>query len=389
MSVFRDGLIEAARVYCELKKLGAELGYLDVGGGLAVDYDGSKSSSPSSRNYSLQEYAETVIDSVQKTCGECEVPVPNIVTESGRFITAHHSCIVTEVVDVISPTRHLSYHTPPVMTDSKYYNNMLEVIDNMTPENLQSSYHDIRYIKEQIIEAFRQGFINIEEYAQVDELHWHALEKYRELVKAAPEISETDQEVEKLCTKQYLCNFSVFQSAADSWAIGQILPIVPLQRLNEIPTENCTISDITCDSDGKIDNFIQCGECEDIFQLHTLLPNEPYYLGLFLTGAYQDVMGDNHNLFGRLNEVHVYKDDSAENGFYIEEFIPGSSKSMVLYTMQYHDRVMSEKVLAQLDQQVRDKSLSHREAKEILREYNQSLHQYTYLNSDSWEALSS
>lgn len=386
VSVFRDGLREAARVYCELKLLGVDLEYLDVGGGLAVDYDGSKTSSPSSRNYSLQEYVETVVDSIQKTCLESDVPAPHLITESGRYITAHHSCIVTEVVDVISPTRQLGHHTPPILTNSKYYDSISLALEEMTSENLQGSYHEIRFIKNQVLEAFRHGLVSIEEHAQVDELYWMALEKYRQLANSN---TESAREVEELCTKQYLCNFSVFQSAADSWAIDQLLPIVPLQRLHEAPTENCTISDITCDSDGKIDNFIGCSEEDDIFKLHTPIPGEPYYLGIFLTGAYQDVMGDNHNLFGRLHEVHIYRDSDTEQGFFIEETIPGSSKSMVLSTMQYHDKVMSEKVSKQLDQQVRQKKLSLREAKDLLKNYNQSLHQYTYLNSESWETLSS
>jgi len=389
ITVLRAGLREATRVYCELKNLGAELGYLDIGGGLAVDYDGSKSSVSSSCNYNLREYAETVVDSVQKTCAESDVPVPNLISESGRYVTAHHSCIITEVVDVISPTRQLRHHTPPVLTDSNYYDSMSVALAEMTVDNLQGTYHEMRFIKEQILESFKLGHVSLEEHAQVDELYWTALKKYRDLCQLLDEKPESAREVEQLCTKQYLCNFSVFQSAADSWAIGQLLPVVPLHRLNEEPTETCAISDITCDSDGKINEFIGCSKNNKLFHLHKLIPNEPYYLGLFLTGAYQDVMGDNHNLFGRLNEIHIYRDCDFEQGFYIEEFIAGSSKSMVLSTMQYHDKVMSEKILSQLETQIQLKKLTYREAKEILQEYNQSLNNHTYLNSDSWEALSS
>lgn len=385
IKVFREGLIEVSRVYCELKKMGAGLEFLDVGGGLAVDYDGSKSSVYSSKNYSLLEYVETVVDSIQQTCRETKIPVPHLITESGRFITAHHSCIVTEVVDVISPTRQLKHHTPPVITQSTYYENMLYAYDNMSVDNLQSTYHDIVFIKKQTLESFRLGHVSLAEHSQIDELYWAALDKYKCIAKTLEELPESAQEVEEYCSKQYLCNLSIFQSAADSWAIGQLLPIVPLQRLNEIATENCTIADITCDSDGKIENFIQCKHDEEVFKLHSFEPGNPYYIGLFLTGAYQDVMGDNHNLFGRLNEIHIYRDPQSEQGFYIEEFIPGSSKSMVLSTMQYHDRVMSEKVMAQLEQQMQQQKLNHREAKEILKEYNQSLNQYTYLNTASWE----
>jgi arginine decarboxylase len=383
IKVFREGLTEVSRVYCELKKMGAGLEFLDVGGGLAVDYDGSKSSASSSKNYSLLEYAQTLVDSIQQTCSEAEVKVPHLITESGRYITAHHSCIFTEVIDVISPTRQLKHHTPPLITGSNYYENMLNALDQMCSDNLQSSYHDILFIKKQTLESFRLGHIGLAEHSQIDELYWAALDKYMNIAKAMSEVPESLKEVEELCSKQYLCNLSIFQSAADSWAIGQLLPIAPLQRLHETATENCTIADITCDSDGKIEKFIQCQHDEEVFKLHTFEPGKPYYLGLFLTGAYQDVMGDNHNLFGRLNEIHVYRDALSDQGFYIEEFLPGSSKSMVLSTMQYHDKVMSEKVMAQLEQQMQQNKLNHREAKEILNEYNQSLHQYTYLNTSS------
>jgi arginine decarboxylase len=232
-----------------------------------------------------------------------------------------------------------------------------------------------------VVSSFRLGSAGLEELTQVDELYWEGIQRLRHEIAKLDEIPEELIEIERLSKSQYLCNFSVFQSAADSWAIGQLLPIVPLHRHQEEPSVTCSIADITCDSDGKIDQFIHGSDHNHFLKLHPKKQGEPYYLGVFLTGAYQDVMGDNHNLFGRLNEVHVYSDPSAEGHFYIEETIQGPSKSEVLSTMQYHVSVMSDKVMGQLSQRVQAGEMSHREAKSILKAYNGSLKAYTYLEA--------
>jgi arginine decarboxylase len=381
VSTFRDALSEATRVYCELRRLGAELEFLDVGGGLAIDYDGSRSTRSSSCNYTLREYAQNIISQVLDICRSVGTPEPHIVTESGRFITAHHSCIVTEVLDVISPSLRLRHHTPPVALESPYYERMQRAMERIGRRSLQSVFHELKGQKEEVVDSFRMGLIGLEELTLVEELYWEGIERLRKEIRQTEHVPEELLEVEKLCNRQYLCNFSVFQSAADSWAVGQLLPIVPLHRHNEEPTMACTIADITCDSDGKIDKFINGDGRSNFLHLHELKTGEPYYLGIFLTGAYQDVMGDMHNLFGRLNEVHVYAEASSEGNFYIEETIKGSSKSMVLSTMQYHVPVMSDKVMSQLNQRVQQGLLSHREAKEVLRQYNRSLRDYTYLEA--------
>ena len=383
VSTFRDALSEATRVYCELRRLGAELEFLDVGGGLAIDYDGSRSTRSSSCNYTLKEYAQNIVSQVLDICRSVGTPEPHIVTESGRFVTAHHSCIVTEVLDVISPSLRLRQHTPPVVMDSPYYERMQRAMERIGRRSLQSVFHELKGQKEEVVDSFRMGLIGLEELTLVEELYWDGIERLRKEIRQTDQVPEELLEVEKLCNRQYLCNFSVFQSAADSWAVGQLLPIVPLHRHKEDPNMACTIADITCDSDGKIDKFINGDNRNGFLRLHELKPGERYYLGIFLTGAYQDVMGDMHNLFGRLNEVHVYTENSSEGNFYIEESIKGSSKSMVLSTMQYHVPVMSDKVMSQLTQRVQQGILSHREAKEILRQYNSSLKDYTYLEAIS------
>ena len=381
ISTYRDALSEATRVYCELRHLGAGLEFLDVGGGLAIDYDGSRSSSPSSCNYSLKEYAYSIVTQVQDICRSVDAPEPHIVTESGRYVTAHHSCIVTEVMDVISPSLRLRHHQPTVLPDSLAYERMQRALERIGRSSPQSVFHELKGQKEEVVSSFRMGVVGLEELTMVEELYWMGIEKLREEVKKLSDVPEELMEIERLCIRQYLCNFSVFQSAADSWAIGQLLPIVPLHRHHEEPNVNCTIADITCDSDGKIDKFINSEENISCVRLHEFKRGERYYLGIFLTGAYQDVMGDMHNLFGRLNEVHVYADAESENNFYIEESITGPSKSAVLSTMQYYEPVMSEKVMSQLQLRVHKGLLTHREAKEILREYNLSLSGYTYLET--------
>lgn len=382
IATYRDALSEATRVYCELRHLGAGLEFLDVGGGLAIDYDGSRSASPSSCNYSLKEYAYTIVSQVQDICRSVDAPEPNIVTESGRYVTAHHSCIVTEVMDVISPSLRLRHHQPTVLPDSLPYERMQRALERVGKINHQSAFHELKGLKEEVVSSFRMGVVGLEELTMVEELYWLGIEKLRDEVTKMVDVPEELAEIEQLCVRQYLCNFSVFQSAADSWAIGQLLPIVPLHRHDEDPNVPCTIADITCDSDGKIDKFIGLEQgCEGGLMLHEFKADEPYYLGVFLTGAYQDVMGDMHNLFGRLNEVHVYADADSENNFYIEESIQGPSKSSVLSTMQYYEPVMSDKVMSQLQLRVHKGLLTHREAKEILRQYNLSLKGYTYLES--------
>jgi arginine decarboxylase len=382
ISTFRDALSEATRVYCELRHLGAGLEFLDVGGGLAIDYDGSRSSSASSCNYTLREYAYSIVTQVQDICRSVDAPEPHIVTESGRFVTAHHSCIVTEVMEVISPSLRLRHHQPTVVPDSTAYERMQRALERIGRSSPQSVFHELKGQKEEVMSSFRMGIVGLEELTLVDELYWVGLERLAAEIEHMEQIPDELKEIEELCVRQYLCNFSVFQSAADSWAIGQLLPIVPLHRHDEEPSVNCTIADITCDSDGKIDKFIYEEEGLTCLKLHEFKSDRPYYLGIFLTGAYQDVMGDMHNLFGRLNEVHVYADKDSEGHFYIEESIKGPSKSGVLSTMQYYEAVMSDKVMSQLQLMVHKGKLSHREAKEVLRQYNLSLQGYTYLETN-------
>ena len=356
-----DAVQEAARIYARLRKRGIPLQYLDIGGGLGVDYDGSRSSGHSSMNYSLVEYASSVVHSVKQVCDLEEVEHPNLVSESGRAVVAHHSCVIMKVIGEIANGAN------GIATDSEEEEHFLVTdMRNLCDElaeyrNYQEAWNRASRVMDGVLEGFKLGVVRLEELAKVETLYWKLLRAVSDGMKSADFVPEDLKDIDDLLASQYLCNFSLFQSAADSWAIGQVLPVVPLRRLNETPTNHCTLADITCDSDGKIAHFIgEYGE-QSTVPLHDLRPGEDYYLGLFLTGAYQDVMGDMHNLFGRLNEVHVFCDDEDPTDFYIEEVIPGSSAAQVLTIMQYNAPAMADQVKRMIDAEIRKGAIRSRE----------------------------
>ncbi|MDF1578741.1 MAG: biosynthetic arginine decarboxylase, partial [Desulfobulbales bacterium] len=300
--IIKEAVAEAARIYADLALSGIRLDYFDVGGGLGIDYDGSRSATNSSRNYSLQEYALDIVSGLQEICDEVGVPHPDIVSESGRYITAHHSCVITNVVDTIHQTNS-TFETGEIVDEHSLLTNMRESAATLNDENYQEIFNDAQQGKNDALNAFKLGVISLEERARIETLYWQIISRISRILDGLDFIPEELQQVGELKASQYLCNFSVFQSAADTWAISQLLPIMPVMRLDEPPRERCSIVDITCDSDGKISKFISQGGYDQSLLLHAPRKGEDYYIGLFLTGAYQDVMGDMHNLFGRLNEV--------------------------------------------------------------------------------------
>jgi len=376
--IIKEAINEAARIYADLVRSGLNLEYFDVGGGLGVDYDGSRSSNDSSRNYSLQEYALDIVSGLQQICDEAGVPHPNIVSESGRYITAHHSCVITNVVDIIHQTLN-SFDTESREGEHVLVTNTRESAETLSAENYQEVFNDVQQYKDDAINAFRFGVISLAERAKIESIYWQIIQRIREMLKQTDFVPEELQQLDELRASQYLCNFSVFQSAADTWAIKQLLPIMPVTRLDEPPTERCSLVDITCDSDGKIDRFIAKNGYDQSLLLHTLKPGEDYYVGLFLTGAYQDVMGDMHNLFGRLNEVHIYCDDDDPSDFYIEEVIKGTSAQKVLDTMQYNPQIMARAIKKQIDLQVQRGKIQPREGVRLTDFYEDCLEGYTYL----------
>jgi len=379
----KEAMTEGARIYAELHKLGFPLDYVDVGGGLGIDYDGSASTNESSRNYNMQEYVADVVYGMKEVCDQEGVPHPNLVSESGRAITAHHSCVITEIVGEIRSDM-AEVDTTPVDGEHVFVRNIRELCETFdTQTNMQEVFNDASQWKEQAMDAFKLRVLSLDELGKIETLYWRIMIRLRDYYSTADYVPEEIQGLDYSLSSQYLANFSVFQSAADTWAIDQLLPVVPVTRMNEKPDVNCSLVDITCDSDGKIDQFTVGREITDILPMHKLKKDEPYYVGLFLTGAYQDVMGDMHNLFGRLNEVHIYSYDDDPQDFYIEEVVKGSSVQDVLEIMQYNPRAMASDVKRMIDRQISSGNLNPREAVKWTDFYENCLSGYTYMKTRS------
>ena len=374
----KEAVQEASIVYTQLVKQGVPLQYVDVGGGLAVDYDGSQSTNDSSCNYSLDEYVADIVYGFKQSCDLAGVAHPNIVSESGRAMTAHHSCVITKVIDEIQPNGK-KFNTQKATGEHIIVSNMRELENDLTTDNFHETYNDIAQLKEQALSAFKLGIFTLEELAKIETMYWRILNNIENHLHNLNFIPEELNDISEMLSSQYLANFSVFQSAVDSWAIDQVLPIVPISRLNEKPTKQCSLVDITCDSDGKIDKFIGDESIANNIPLHTLVDNEDYFIGLFLTGAYQDVMGDMHNLFGRLNEVHIVSYDDDPKDFYIEEVIKGSSVENVLSTMQYTPAIMAQVIKKEIDKQIQRGKIKPREGVHLIDFYEDCLNGYTYL----------
>lgn len=375
----KEVIREGGRIFTKLVQLGAPLEYFDCGGGLGVDYDGSQSTSDSSMNYKVADYASDIVYILKEICDSEKIKHPNIVTESGRAITARHSCVITNVIDKIE-TSFTDYKTDKIANENVMVSNIREMFESLTIESAQEVYNDAQDIKRECLNAFRLGILSLEERAIIETLFWKITKKISSMLPEMEFIPENLYNIDEGVAPQYLCNFSIFQSAPDMWAIGQLLPIVPINRLNEKPEVLGTLVDITCDSDGKINKFIDINETRTLLPLHDIKPDEEdYYIGLFLTGAYQDVMGDLHNLFGRLNEVHVFCDDEDPTDFYIEEVIHGSSSEQVLSAMQYNPEAMAYTMKKNIDKHISNGKISPREGVRLVDFYESCLKSYTYL----------
>jgi len=370
---------EAAMYYAKLYKAGHALEYLDVGGGLAIDYDGSRSTFHSSMNYTVPEYASDIVYNIMDICDDERVPHPNIVSESGRAIVAHHSVLVVQAFGAIEKTPLEPLTSRPA--DHKLIREIIEIDGRLDPENLNESWHDLQQIKEQAQNLFEVGLLNLDVKARLEELFWQVAERLQSIV-ARMDPEEVPEDLKNFNVEladQHICNFSVFQSLLDHWALGQLFPIVPIHRLNERPLLESTLVDITCDSDGKVSKYIDLKDVRDTLPLHELRNGEPYYLGIFLTGAYQDIMGDIHNLFGRVNEVHVFLDADEESGFYIEEEIPGQPIGEVLAMTQYDWRDLEKRMKSQIDAAIKADVLKPSEGMRLLQDYERGLKDQTYL----------
>jgi arginine decarboxylase len=375
---------EAARFYAKLKKLGFNIQYLDVGGGLGVDYDGSRSAFDSSTNYSLQEYTNDIVYYIADVCQSEQVAHPDIVSESGRAIVAHHSVLIVEVFGAIEKVRPAPQFT---YGDNEHalVKELLDIRRNLARMNKLEAFHDAQERKEDAHHMFTLGLLELLDKAKIESLFW---EIGREVVLSFKNQGYVPEEIRLLedsLGDQYLCNFSVFQSLLDHWALGQLFPIMPINRLNERPTREATLVDITCDSDGQINKFIDLYDVRDTLPLHQLNQNgngalEPYYLGFFLMGAYQDIMGDLHNLFGRVNEVHVFLDPDEGAGYYVEEIIEGTTVVQALSSVQYDENELKRQMKAQMEEAIRSDRMKPSEAMRLLDDYERGLKEYTYLS---------
>ncbi len=379
ISTIKRAVREAARYYAKLSKLGHELGYLDVGGGLGVDYDGSGSDFDSSANYSLEEYANDVVWNIMDVCDSEGVAHPAIVSEGGRAIVAHHSVLVMEAFSSIEKTVGKT-KIGATEKDHKLVRDILEVKQRLKRGNRLESLHDIQQIKEEAQQTFDLGLLELESKAKIDTVYWQLATQIVGMHRGLRFIPDEVKELETSLSDQYICNFSVFQSLLDHWALGQLFPIMPIHRLTEAPERNGTIVDITCDSDGRVSKFIDLLDVRDTLPLHRINPGEIYYLGVFMVGAYQDIMGDLHNLFGRVTEVHVFLDPDEESGWYIEEVIEGSTIGEVLAMTQWDKVELMRLLKTQVDTAIKTDRLKPNDAMKLLSDYERLLQEYTYLS---------
>ena len=379
ISTIRRAVREAARYYAKFAKLGHELGYLDVGGGLGVDYDGSRSDFDSSTNYSLQEYANDVVWNIMDVCDSEGVPHPAIVSEGGRAIVAHHSVLVMEAFSSIERTAP-KLKVEAAEKDNKLVRDILDVKQRLKRGNRIESLHDIQQIKEESQQMFDLGLLDLESKAKIETVYWQLAQQIVHMHRGLRYVPEEVKQLETSLGDQYICNFSVFQSLLDHWALGQLFPIMPIHRLTTPPDRNGMIVDITCDSDGKISKFTDLQDVRETLPLHRIAPGEIYYLGVFMVGAYQDIMGDLHNLFGRVTEAHVFLDPDEEAGWYIEEVIEGSTIGEVLSMTQWDKVELMRLLKSQVDDAIKTDRLKPNDAMKLLSDYERLLQEYTYLS---------
>jgi arginine decarboxylase len=372
----KNALREAGRFYVELSKMGAPLRYFDAGGGLGVDYDGSQTNFASSMNYTLQEYANDLVFSLQEICDAGGVTHPTIVTESGRAVVAHHSVLV---VDILGVGEFDVGKAPEKLTDDAHrvVKNLLDEYREISSKNLREAYHDALEYREEALSLFALGSLSLTERMIAEDIFWAICQKILKIVRELREIPEEFDGLERALSDTYFCNFSMFQSLPDIWAIDQLFPVMPIHRLAEEPTRRAVLADITCDSDGKIDHFIDRRDVKNVLELHPVNAGDEYYLGVFLVGAYQEILGDLHNLFGNTNTVHVSLVPGG--GYQIEHVVTGDTVTDVLRYVSYAREDLLARVRRFAEQAVRANRMSLEETRSMLRMYEEGLAGYTYL----------
>ena len=367
---------EASQFYVQLHLNGYNISFVDIGGGLGVDYDGTRSSnSESSVNYSIQEYVNDVISTMVDVSDKNNLPHPNVITESGRSLTAHHSVLIFEVLEATSLP--IWEEDEEIEEDGhELLKELYSLWSALNQTRMHETWHDAQQIREEALDRFSLGLLDLQTRAKIEKLFWSIAKEVQQMTNGMKHISEELTTLPKLLSDKYFCNFSLFQSLPDSWAIDQIFPIIPIQRLDEKPDRSATLQDITCDSDGKIDNFISTRNLSYYLPVHSLKPKEPYYIGVFLVGAYQEILGDLHNLFGDTNAVHVSVDDK---GYSIDQIIDGETVAEVLEYVQYNPKKLVRTVETWVTSSVKSGIITAEEGKEFLSNYRSGLYGYTYL----------
>jgi arginine decarboxylase len=373
----KDALREASRIYVELAKMGANMRYLDCGGGLGVDYDGSQTNFHSSVNYSLQEYAADVVTQVAEACNAKGVPHPDIVTESGRALTAHHSVLVFNVLD---SNQMLLGQVPESLAEDEHrvIQQLYETYAGVSRKNFQEAYHDALQFREEAISAFNLGILDLRARARAEQLFYSTCEKILKIVRDLPYVPDELEGLERQLSDTYYCNFSLFQSLPDHWAVRQLFPTMPLARLNRPPSRRAVLADLTCDSDGKMDQFIDLRDVKNFLELHPM-NGEPYYIGSFLVGAYQEILGDLHNLFGDTDAVHVKLEGE---DYRVEHVVEGDSVAEVLSYLQYSKEDLIARVRRTMEVALRERRITPAESGRLMRRYEEGLEGYTYLTVD-------
>lgn len=372
----KNALREAARVYCKIRQMKVDLQYLDIGGGMGVDYDGSKTTFEASINYTMQEFANDVIYTIKTVCDDESIAHPHLVTESGRVMTAYHAIFVTSIRDEIEtfaddhPEQEISEDDPQVITELR------ELYDNITVKNYREYYHDALDAKDELNVQFNLGLISLEDRAKGDVLFWDVCERALKFSKTAKEPEEEFDDLKKVLASKYLCNFSLFRSTPDSWAIGQLFPIMPIHRLNEPPTEFATMVDVTCDSDGRIDRFVDLKDVKEVLEMHPF-NGQPYYLAIFLVGAYQEVMGSNHNLFGLPNEAHIVIGN--EGRYHITKIVQGSRVGDMLSFARYDKAHAQDHFREFVKTKVGEGKMDAEAGQALVQQYESDINRYTYL----------
>ncbi len=376
ISVLKDAMREAGQIYVELVRLGANMQYLDVGGGLGVDYDGSRSNFHASKNYNTQNYANDVVAGIKDACTIAKMPVPTLISESGRAISSHQSVLIFDVLG----TNRIQVDTPAVAQPDEHrlIQNLYETYELITAENVQEIYNDATQFKDEALSLFTLGYLSLPERARAEQLYWACCQKVQTIIPQLEAVPEELTELETIMASMYYVNLSVFQSAPDSWAIDQLFPIMPIHRLDEEPDQRATLADLTCDSDGKIDRFIDLRDVKSVLELHTVKPDQPYYLGMFLNGAYQEIMGNLHNLFGDTNVVHI---SLTPKGYQIEHVVRGDTMREVLGYVQYHSDDLIESIRQKTEAAIDAGQISLHESQRLLQCYESCLDAYTYLSA--------